>query len=224
MQDEIRTAALAANRQPEEIVLIAVSKTHGADAVRAAAGAGVHDFGENYLQEAVDKIAACADLPITWHYIGAIQANKTRMLAENFHWIHTVDRLKIARRLNDQCPANKQLNICLQVNIDRDPGKAGVMVEDAQALLQASLMLKNLRVRGLMTILHTDTDAADGYQRLAAAFAQLTPVAGDNWDSLSMGMSGDYQAAICAGATHIRVGTAIFGSRTTANKPTQESP
>lgn len=223
MQDEIRDAALAANRPLEEITLVAVSKTHSADAVRAAVAAGLHHFGENYLQEALEKIAACADLPITWHYIGAIQANKTRPLAEHFHWVHTVDRLKIARRLNEQCPAGKRLNICLQINIDRDPNKAGIMAEEAEELLQAARQLENLQVRGLMTILHADSNAADGYQRLAALFSRLAPLGGDCWDSMSMGMSADFQAAIRAGATHIRVGSAIFGSRQALNQPPRES-
>jgi PLP dependent protein len=213
VQQVIRDAAVAANRPPDDITLIAASKTRNASTIRAAAAAGVMHFGENYLQEALDKITTCADLSLTWHFIGAIQTNKTRALAENFHWVHTVDRPKIARRLNDQCPHDKLLNICLQINIDRDQNKAGVMVEEAADLLEATLSFPKLQVRGLMTILHPDSNPADGYKRLADLFSELSPSAGSHWDSLSMGMSGDIADAIGAGATHVRVGTAIFGPR-----------
>lgn len=192
---------------------MAASKTQTAGAVRSANAAGISHFGENYLQEAIEKVSDCADMPITWHFIGAIQGNKTRQVAEHFDWVHTVDRQKIAHRLNDQCPAGKRLNVCLQVNIDEDPNKAGVLPDQASGLLVSVRDLDNLNIRGLMTILHPQTDPADGYGRLSKLFQELGPHAQGQWDSLSMGMSGDCEAAIAAGATHVRVGTAIFGPR-----------
>lgn len=220
---EIERAAVAAGRDPGTVTLVAVSKTQSAAAVRAAAAAGLTHFGENYLQEALQKIADCAELNLTWHYIGAIQSNKTRAVAENFDWVHTLDRQKIARRLNDQCPAGKRLNVCLQVNVDRDPNKAGVSPDAAAELLEAAADMENLNLRGLMTILHPRTDPTDGYEKLAELFAELRPGNDHSWDSLSMGMSGDYRSAISAGATLVRVGTAIFGPRQTPGKTTQVS-
>jgi pyridoxal phosphate enzyme (YggS family) len=210
---EIAAAARAASRDPTTVCLVAVSKTQSVAAVRAAIAAGQFDFGENYLQEAQTKIAAIDDPRVVWHFIGAIQSNKTRALAELFDWVHTVDRERIIRRLDEQCPPRKQLDICLQVNVDQDPNKAGVPPADARDLLEASKRYSRLRVRGLMTILDPDSDAAAGYGRLRALFDSLKPHAPSTWDTLSMGMSGDFPAAIAAGATHVRVGTAIFGRR-----------
>lgn len=218
MEAEIQAAAAHARRDRASIRLIAVSKTQPVAAIRSAHAAGIDNFGENYLQEAVPKIVHCADMQVTWHYIGAIQSNKTRVIAENFDWVHTIDREKIARRLNDQCPGGKRLNVCLQVNVDADPNKAGVRPQDVAQLLAAAADLENLAVRGLMTILHPDTEPEQGYQRLQQLFQQLASSANDQWDTLSMGMSGDYVQAIAAGATCIRVGTAIFGPRILSNQ------
>lgn len=210
-------AARLADRDPSEVTLLAVSKTRPATDVLAALAAGQRHFGENYVQEAVAKIAevAAADPPIPpiWHFIGAIQTNKTRDIARHFDWVHTVSREKVARRLNDQCPEHRRLSICLQVNVDNDPNKAGVTPEATAALLDACAGLARLDVRGLMTILDPATDPADGYNRLHTLFESLRGTAPDCWDTLSMGMSGDYQAAITAGASLVRVGTAIFGPR-----------
>jgi pyridoxal phosphate enzyme (YggS family) len=208
-------AVQAAGRNPAHVHLVAVSKTKPATAIEAAYAAGLTDFGENYLQEAITKIRALAHLRLTWHFIGAIQSNKTRSIAENFHWVHTVDRSRIARRLSEQCPQGKILDACLQVNIDQDPAKAGVLPEHAATLLDEVAQLPNLRVRGLMTVLEYAGDPLSGYQRLAALFADLADRGQESWDTLSMGMSRDYPQAIMAGATHVRIGTDIFGPRTT---------
>jgi hypothetical protein len=213
VEHQICAAAAAAGRSRDELTLIAASKTRTVPEIRAAGAAGIRHFGENYLQEGVDKLIECTDMLATWHFIGALQGNKTRPVAEHFDWVHTLDREKIARRLNDQCPAGKTLNVCLQVNIDADPNKAGVLPDQAQTLLAACAPLERLKIRGLMTILHPDTEPADGYGRLRELFDNLTSDAPAHWDSLSMGMSGDYPAAIAAGATHIRIGTALFGPR-----------
>lgn len=214
---QITDAATAAGRDPAAITLIAVSKTHPADAVAAALAAGQAHFGENYVQEAVAKIIKIAGLrlPIepVWHFIGAIQTNKTRDLAEHFHWVHTVDREKVARRLNEQRPDGPALNVCLQVNVDGDPNKGGVAPEDAATLLASLQGLHRLAPRGLMTILDPRTPPLEGYNRLRECFEDLADQAPQGWDTLSMGMSGDYPAAIRAGATMVRVGTAIFGAR-----------
>lgn len=223
VRTEITEAEKAADRAPNSATLIAVSKTKPAQDVLTALSAGQQHFGENYVQEALAKIDLVANLlpenseatPI-WHYIGAIQTNKTRDIAGAFDWVHTVAREKVARRLNDQCPQGRRLSICLQVNVDGDPNKAGVAPEEAAGLLAACLEFANLDVRGLMTILDPDTDPADGYNRLRQLFESLKDTASPCWDTLSMGMSGDYEAAIAAGATLVRVGTAIFGPRQTA--------
>ena len=210
---QIAAAAIAAGRDPADVVLIAVSKTQDRYAVEAAVAAGQRHFGENYVQEALDKIADIADETLTWHFIGAVQSNKTRSVAKAFDWVHTVDREKIAVRLDAQCPEGKRLNVCLQVNVDEDPNKAGVIPSAAGKLLDTCGKLPHLRVRGLMTILDPRSDALASYGRLRDLFESLKPGAPDCWDTLSMGMSGDFSAAIAAGATHVRVGTAIFGPR-----------
>jgi pyridoxal phosphate enzyme (YggS family) len=213
----ITEAAQAAGRDPHAITLIAVSKTKPAADVLAALAAGQLHFGENYVQEAVAKIAEVGagvdgQHPV-WHYIGAIQSNKTKDIAHAFDWVHTVSREKIARRLNEQRPAGPKLSGCLQVNVDGDPNKAGVAPADAAELLAGCRELERLDVRGLMTILDPETEPRDGYNRLRDLFEALKPQARGCWDTLSMGMSGDYPAAIAAGATQVRVGTAIFGAR-----------
>lgn len=213
VRGQIAAAAAAASRDPASIKLLAVSKTQDIQAVQDALAAGQIDFGENYLQEAREKIVKLTGKGAVWHYIGAIQANKTRDLAQHFDWIHTLDREKIARRLNDQCPAGKRLNVCLQVNVDADPNKAGIAPADIASLLAATAGLENLRVRGLMTILDPRSEPLRSYNRLRELFADQVSAAGVEWDTLSMGMSGDFEAAIAAGATQVRVGTAIFGPR-----------
>lgn len=206
-------AARSAGRDPGDVCLVAVSKTRPASTIRAAYEAGLTNFGENYLQEALTKIAALEELPLTWHFIGAVQSNKTRPIAEHFHWVHTVDRRRIAQRLSDHCPAGKTLDVCLQVNIDSDPAKSGVQPDDAGKLLRETRELPRLRVRGLMTILAARSEALTSYQRLAKLFEALKKEAADPWDTLSMGMSKDFRQAIIAGATLVRVGTDIFGPR-----------
>lgn len=210
---EIAAAARACGRDPDSIELIAVSKTQPATAIREAAAAGCRSFGENYPAEAAAKQDQLAGLAVTWHYIGAIQSNKTRLIAERFAWVHTVSRGKIARRLAEQLPPGRTLDVCLQVNVDRDPNKAGVAPDETAALLAEVRALPNLRVRGLMTILHPASVPSEGYGRLAELFERLRAAAPAPWDTLSMGMSGDFPEAIAAGATHVRIGTAIFGAR-----------
>jgi len=206
-------SARSAGRAPDSVHLVAVSKTRSTDYIRAAHAAGCTDFAESYLQEALPKIHALADLALTWHFIGDIQSNKTGPIAQHFAWVHSVSRARIADRLSAQCPPGKRLNVTLQVNIDDDPNKAGVAPGDAAGLLAAVAGLANLQVRGLMAVLRQDSEALDGYRRLAALFADLAGTAPSPWDTLSMGMSADYPAAIAAGATHVRLGTTLFGPR-----------
>ncbi|MFW6094339.1 MAG: YggS family pyridoxal phosphate-dependent enzyme [Pseudomonadota bacterium] len=210
---EITAAARACGRDPADVRLVAVSKTRPAEQIRQLAAAGIQDFGENYLQEALDKIAALADLDLRWHFIGAIQSNKTRPIAEHFHWVHTVSRVRIAERLSAHCPPGKTLNVTLQVNIDGDPAKSGADPAAVEELLAAAADLPGLRVRGLMTILRMESEPFAAYRRLAALFDALAARAPEPWDTLSMGMSGDFREAIAAGATHVRLGTALFGPR-----------
>ncbi len=216
----IATACQRAGRGVEEVTLLAVSKTFGADAVRAAAAAGQRAFGENYIQEGVEKIAALRDLGLMWHCIGPIQSNKTRLVAEHFDWVHTVDRLKIAERLSAQRPADRPpLNVCIQVNIDGGANKSGVAPGDALALARAVAALPQLKLRGLMCIpeIAPDFEAARAVHASARAFFDQLNADGLGLDTLSMGMSDDLEAAIAAGSTMVRIGTAIFGSR--APKP-----
>ena len=216
----IATACQRAGRGVEEVTLLAVSKTFGADAVRAAAAAGQRAFGENYIQEGVEKIAALRDLGLMWHCIGTIQSNKTRLVAEHFDWVHTVDRLKIAERLSAQRPADRPpLNVCIQVNIDGGANKSGVAPGEALALARAVAALPQLKLRGLMSIpeIAPDFEAARAVHASARALFDQLNADGLGLDTLSMGMSDDLEAAIAAGSTMVRIGTAIFGSR--APKP-----
>lgn len=217
VRTRIATACNTHGRPPEAVTLLAVSKTFGPQAVREAFAAGQTAFGENYIQEAVDKIVALADLPLEWHCIGPIQSNKTRLVAEHFDWAHSVDRLKIAQRLSEQRPQGKApLNVCIQVNIDGGPTKAGVAPEDALALAQALVALPNVRLRGIMTIPEPaiDFEAACAVHMRARALFDALNAAGLALDTLSMGMTGDLEAAIASGSTMVRIGTAIFGGRT----------
>ena len=217
----IQAAAEAANRPRSDVQLLAVSKTFPSDAVLDAMQTGQRAFGENYLQEGVDKIAAVAaaapDAQLEWHFIGPIQSNKTRPIAENFAWVHAVDRLKIAQRLSEQRPAGMPpLNICLQVNISGEASKSGVAPEALAELAHQVAALPNLRLRGLMAIPEPESDAAKQhlpFSRVRILFEQLQ-ADGMQLDTLSMGMSGDLAAAVAEGATIVRIGTAIFGNRT----------
>jgi pyridoxal phosphate enzyme (YggS family) len=216
VRSRISTACAAAGRDVNEVTLLAVSKTFPADAVRQAHAAGATEFGENYIQEAVDKQALLADIPLSWHCIGPIQSNKTRLVAEHFAWAQSVDRLKIAQRLNEQRPAEvPPLNVCIQVNIDGGPSKAGVAPEEALALAGAIAELPRLRLRGLMTIPEPAEEfgAQLAVHRRARVLFDELRAAGLALDTLSLGMSGDLEAAIHAGSTMVRVGTAIFGGR-----------
>jgi pyridoxal phosphate enzyme (YggS family) len=209
----IREAAQASQRDCAAIGLLAVSKTKPAAAVRQAHAAGLTDFGENYLQEALDKQAELSDLPLCWHFIGPIQSNKTRPIAEHFAWVHSVDRLKVAERLSAQRPAQlPPLNICLQVNVSGEASKSGCTPQQLPALAQAVSQLPNLKLRGLMTIPQPTEDLASQH----AAFARLRQLQDSlnlDLDTLSMGMSHDLEAAIAEGATWVRIGTALFGER-----------
>lgn len=215
----LHSAAQVAGRQAGEVALIAVSKTQAPSALIQAYNAGQRRFGENYVQEALEKRAALSHLAdVEWHFIGPIQSNKTRAIAENFDWVHTIDREKIARRLSEQRPADlPPLNVCLQVNLDEENTKAGVNLADVQDLALAVSQLPHLRLRGLMAIPAPRTHPEDQRQafarlRLALEALKLRPELRD-LDSLSMGMSGDMEAAIAEGATLVRVGTDIFGAR-----------
>jgi pyridoxal phosphate enzyme (YggS family) len=209
----IESAAQVAGRTPGDVRLLAVSKLQSATAIAAAVAAGQREFGENYVQEAVAKIVQLNDAAIVWHFIGAIQSNKTREIAQHFAWIHTIDRLKVAERLSKQCPDGRILNVLDQVNIDADPPKAGVPPEETAMLLAAINPLPGLAVRGLMTILERDGDPTDSFRRMRDLFDALAPGQGPGWDTLSMGMSADLEAAVTAGATLVRVGRDIFGER-----------
>ena len=215
----IAAAAIAAGRDPASAGLLAVSKTFGAEAVMAARAAGQRAFGESYVQEAVEKIAMVADPGIEWHFIGPLQSNKTRLVAEHFDWVHSVSSLRIARRLSEQRPASRgPMSICLQVNVSGEATKAGVSEAELPALASEVATLPGLRLRGLMCI----PAPAEGFAAQRAPFAELARMqqrllgAGMAVDTLSMGMSDDLEAAIAEGATWVRVGTAIFGSRTGA--------
>ncbi len=198
-------------------MLIAVSKTTSAARIAEAYRAGQRHFAENYAQEAAAKIARLAGLSITWHFIGAVQSNKTALLARDFHWVHTVARLKIARRLANRRDPRNPLNVLLQVNIDADPAKAGVTPAEAGEMLAAMRALPGLRVRGLMTVLENAGNPDLSFARMHDLFESMAPPGGDDWDTLSMGMTRDMDAAIVHGATHLRIGTAIFGPREQAS-------
>lgn len=215
-REAIAQAAKTAHRGAAEVRLLAVSKTFSAAAVREAYQAGQTAFGENYLQEALEKIHALRDLPLEWHFIGPIQSNKTRAIAETFAWVHSVDRLKIAERLSAQRPQHMPpLNVCVQVNVSGEVTKSGVAPEEVAQLAQAVGQLPHLKLRGLMTI----PSPVTGETKQRAPFAQMKTLLeqlrsqGIELDTLSMGMSHDYQAAIMEGATMVRIGTAIFGAR-----------
>ena len=213
LESRIHAAALAARRAPDSIGLLAVSKTKPAEAIREAFAAGLRDFGENYLQEALGKQAELADLPLCWHFIGPIQSNKTRAIAEHFAWVHSVNRLKIAQRLSEQRPESLDpLNICIQVNVSGEASKSGCTPQDLPALAEAIAALPRLKLRGLMAIPEPTDDTCAQH----AAFATVRALQENlnlPLDTLSMGMSHDLEAAVVEGATWVRIGTALFGAR-----------
>ena len=220
VQHRIATSSQAGGRDPSSIALLAVSKTFDAQAVLTAAQAGQRAFGENYVQEAIDKISATRELnpnlQLEWHFIGPIQSNKTRQIAEHFDWVHSVDRLKIAQRLSEQRPVDMPpLQICLQVNVSGEATKSGIEPDALLELARVVNTLPNLRLRGLMSI----PEPTEDVEQQRAAFAKLRLMQNDlqavgiQTDTLSMGMSADMDAAIAEGATIVRIGTAIFGGR-----------
>ena len=215
----IAAAARAAGRDEKDVSLLAVSKTWPATHVREAAAAGQRAFGENYVQEGVAKVAELAALGLEWHFIGPLQSNKTRPVAESFDWVHSVERMKIAERLSEQRPAGKTpLNVCLQVNVSGEASKSGCAPGEALALAKAIAALPNLRLRGLMCIPEPVEDVEaqrQPFRQLREIFERLR-ADGLPLDTLSMGMSHDIEAAIAEGATMVRVGTAIFGERSKA--------
>ena len=224
VQARIAAACAKYGRPAGAVQLLAVSKTFGADAVREAMAAGQYAFGENYIQEAVDKITTLQGHGLQWHCIGPVQSNKSRLVAEHFDWVHTVDRLKLAERLSTQRPPHlPPLNICLQVTIDGAATKSGVPPADALALAQQVATLPRLRLRGLMTIPEPAPDFVAEcavHMRAKAVFDAIKEGLGSqgpDFDTLSMGMSADLEAAIRSGSTLVRVGSAIFGGRPTAN-------
>ena len=209
----IQRAAEAVGRDPASVHLLAVSKTKPASAIREIHAAGVRDVGENYLQEALGKQQALGDLPLIWHFIGPIQSNKTKAIAEHFDWVHSVDRLKIAQRLSEQRPQGlPPLNICLQVNVSGEDSKSGCAAADLPALAHAVAALPNLRLRGLMAIPEPSEVRAE-QEAAFATLRQLQDSLNLGLDTLSMGMSHDLEAAIAQGATWVRIGTALFGAR-----------
>lgn len=209
-------AAVEANRRPEDVRLLAVSKKQPLDKIREARIAGQRDFGENFVQEGLEKIAQTRDLDLVWHFIGHLQNNKTRVVAENFDWVHTIETRKTAQRLNDQRPsALEPLNVCLQVNVDSEASKSGVAPSELPDLASAVAAMPNLSLRGLMCL----PRARQEFEEQREPFARLRKMAeslrsdGIELDTLSMGMSGDFKAAIFEGATIVRIGTSIFGER-----------
>ena len=212
----INTAAIAANRNSSDIALLAVSKRKPVEDIRRAYACGQRDFGENYLQEAQQKMADLSDLDIHWHFIASIQSNKTKPIAEAFQWVHCIDRLKIAKRLSEQRPPTMPpLNVCIQVNIEQEASKSGIKLDEVDLLAEQVAALPNLKLRGLMAI----PTPQENYEAQRKPFAQLRQALeqlnhkGFNCDTLSMGMTHDIDAAIAEGATLVRIGTAIFGER-----------
>jgi PLP dependent protein len=216
VRSRIASAAQGAGRDPTHVTLVAVSKAQPVEAVHAVHALGVKDFGENYPQEALPKIEALERARPEWHFIGQVQSNKTRTIAEHFSWVHSIDRIAIARRLSEQRPYHApRLQICLQVKLAAEPGKAGVTPEELKALAGEVSRLERLQLRGLMCLPPPSDDATrqrSVFRRLRELRDELNST-GLALDVLSMGMSGDFEAAIAEGATHVRIGTAIFGPR-----------
>ena len=219
----IQQAALENHRDVNRVGLLAVSKAHSCEDIRTAFDAGIHDFGENYVQEAETKIKALSDLSITWHFIGALQSNKTALIAEHFAWLHSLDRLKIAEKLSFQRRGSAPLNVCIQVNIDEEVSKSGIVPEALPDFAAELVKLPNLALRGLMAIPAPVPENSDsGQDQLKYAFRRMHQLfqalqrqfPQRQIDTLSMGMSADLELAIAEGSTLVRVGTDIFGART----------
>lgn len=215
VETRIASACQAVGRDPASVRLLAVSKTLGAQEVRLAHAAGQRAFGENYIQEGVDKIQALQDLDLEWHCIGPIQSNKTRLVATHFDWVHSIDRLKTAERLSAQRPPSlPPLQVCIQVNLDGGENKSGVTPDQALVLAQAVAKLPHLQLRGIMTIPEPgDDESTRAVHAQAQALWLRLKSAGLQLDTLSMGMSADLDAAVKEGSTMVRIGTAIFGQR-----------
>lgn len=218
----VSRAAQASGRSSEEVRIVAVSKTWAAESVRAAVAAGQHSFGENYVQEGVAKTTTLSDFDLDWHFIGPVQSNKTRLIAENFSWVHSIEREKIARRLSEQRDASlSPLNVCLQVNVSGETSKSGVAPSNLEALAETVAGLPHLKLRGLMCLPEPSPDA-DLLRRRFALLRELgerLTACGHDVDTLSMGMSDDFELAILEGSTLVRVGSAIFGARPSATNP-----
>ena len=212
--DQIQQACGRVQRDPASVQLLAVSKTHPSQSLREMYQAGQRSFGENYLQEALTKIDELQDLEIEWHFIGHVQRNKTRHLAEKFDWVHGVDRFIIAERLSSQrLETQKPLNICIQVNIDGQDSKDGCQPDEVVELVKQISQLPNIRLRGLMVIPAPENSVAFADAKTLFEQVKSLHARPQDWDTLSMGMSGDLDAAIAAGSTMVRVGTALFGAR-----------
>ena len=215
----IKVACDSSGRDNDSVRVLAVSKTRSSAEIRVAYDAGIENFGENYVQEAVQKINELRDLPLTWHYIGGIQSNKTKDLARYFQWVHSIDRVNIASRLNAARAVfrpNNPLNVCLQLNLDEEVQKSGVSARGVEELLQHTRQLTHLRVRGFMTIPKPNSDSSfirEGFRQAAELFRKYRHVDDNNWDTLSMGMSNDFAIAVAEGATLLRLGTVLFGPR-----------
>lgn len=216
IQERIHKAAIASGRNPSEIQLLGVSKKCSAQDIREAYKAGIRHFGESYLQEALPKISALSKLDVVWHFIGPVQSNKTRQIAEHFSWVHSVDRIKIATRLSEQRPAGLDpLNVCIQVNISLEDSKSGIIKEAARDFALQIVELPRLRLRGLMAIVEQTSDQ----QRQRGMFSQLRDILTDlnqhglSLDTLSMGMTDDLEAAVMEGSTFLRIGSGLFGPR-----------
>ena len=216
VQQRINQACERCARKPNNVQLIGASKTKPAADIRTLYNLGLMHFGENYLNEAITKQASLKDLDISWHFIGQIQSNKTKLIAENFNWVHGVDRFKIAKRLNEQCPIDKTLNLFLQINLDNETSKGGIAPEEAITLAKKLIELPNLSLRGLMAL----PQARNSFNEQKACFLTLKSLQTDinqalgiHMDSISAGMSNDLEAAIAAGSTMIRIGTDLFGAR-----------
>ena len=216
IKQQLRTLESRYDRRQNSVRLIAVSKTRNAEEIRAAAACQQLEFGENYVQEAIDKMAQLEDLHLSWHFIGPIQKNKTKMIAQHFDWVHSIDRDVIAARLSDQRPTHLEpLNACIQVNIDQEDSKSGVHPDNLTELAKHIAELPQLHLRGLMALPAPQQDFKQqriSFNKMHALQKQLH-AAGFEMDTLSMGMSNDYAAAIAEGATMVRIGTAIFGPR-----------
>ena len=216
VKERVNAACIVNGRSPNSVTLLAVSKTKPIEMLREAERHGLKQFGENYADEAKEKIQQRPALKSEWHFIGRIQSNKTQSIAQHFAWIHTVDRIKVAKRLASHCPENKILQILLQVNVDSDENKGGIEADKIDGLIKYVLSEPNLNLRGLMTILSRETDPQKGYSKLRDLFNHLQETYAQelhNWDTLSMGMSNDLEVAVNCGATIVRVGTDIFGAR-----------